>query len=44
MYEIPDNADLFDQYEAEQARRHRMLRRLVAAEEAVEREEENERD
>lgn len=36
MYEIPDNLDQFDQ---EQERRHRMLKRLAAAEEAADREE-----
>ncbi len=42
---IPDNSDLFDQCEAEQERKHRMLKRLAAAEDAEEREEEeSERD
>ena len=44
MDRIPDNSDLFDQYEAEQERRHRILKRLATAEEAAEREEEIERD
>lgn len=40
MIEIPDNTDLFDQYEAGQERKHRILKRLAAAEDAEEREEE----
>lgn len=36
---IPDNSDLFDQYEAGQERKHRMLKRLAAAEDAEERED-----
>lgn len=36
---IPDNSDLFDQYEAEQERKHRMLKRLAAAEDVEERED-----
>lgn len=39
MNEVPDNLDLFDQYEVEQERRHGRLKRLAAAEEAAERED-----
>lgn len=44
MFEILDNSDLFKQYEAEQERRHKRLKRLAAAEDAAEREEESERN
>lgn len=40
MIEIPDNLDLFEEYEAEQECVHRRLKRLAAAEEAAERKEE----
>ena len=36
---IPDNSALFDQYEAEQEHKHRMLKRLAAAEDVEERED-----
>lgn len=39
MY-IPDNYDLWEEYEAEQERRHRVAKRLAAAWDSEEREEE----
>lgn len=40
MEYIPDNYDLFEEYTREQEQRHRLYKRLAAAEEAEEREEE----
>lgn len=39
MEYIPDNYDLFEQYEAEQERLRRLYKRLAAEEEAADREE-----
>lgn len=36
MEYVPDNADLFDEYEAEQERKHRCLARLAREEEMAE--------
>lgn len=38
-YEVPDNLDLHEEYQQEHKRRHRMLKRLAASEDAAERED-----